>query len=157
MGRTATRHAQGGPMPDDVITAMKAETALGRLASEGRCRQCGAFSGLGCFRRHDGHGSARRSRPSLTQWLPPGIGQYLVADHDVAIRIRSGLKRIGNEFPAPSRPCTRCHSMPRLLDAGSTIARPKTGVNELLIPAVRRYARSSACHRAVGLQLRGLP
>ena len=34
MGRTATRHAQGGPMPDDVITAMKAETALGRLASE---------------------------------------------------------------------------------------------------------------------------
>ncbi len=32
-GRIATRHAQGGPAPDDAIAALAAETALGRIAT----------------------------------------------------------------------------------------------------------------------------
>ncbi len=34
MGRITQRHAEGGPSPQDVIEAMMAETALGRMATE---------------------------------------------------------------------------------------------------------------------------
>ncbi|NND21386.1 MAG: SDR family oxidoreductase [Silicimonas sp.] len=34
LGRVAARHAEGGPSPENVLAAMTAETALGRMATE---------------------------------------------------------------------------------------------------------------------------